>query len=163
MEAPNHQTVNQIVITSIDSPVLTVFIQRQAVSYTWNVSPTTFEDTYTITLEADFETHEPQPVVTVMPTEIELEQLELGLVDTLQFNITNHGLIRAENVEFELPNDHPFLNFTTNANNLNSVEPLSSIIVPVQVSKKTREKRGITWVIYIINIVYSYVCGELQF
>ena len=163
VEAPNHQSINQIVITSIDTPVLTVFIQRQAVTYTWSVSQTTFEDTYTITLEADFETHVPQPVVTVTPTEIELEELELGLVDTLQFNITNHGLIRAENLEFELPNGHPFLKFTTNANNLGSVEPLSSIIVPVQVSRKTREKRAYIWVIYAINIVYSYVCGDLQF
>ena len=105
----------------------------------------------------------PQPVVTVTPTEIELEELELGLVDTIQFNITNHGLIRAEDVQFELPNDHPFLKFTTNANNLGSVEALSSIIVSVQVSRKTREKRGIIQVIYVINIVYSYLCGELRF
>ena len=162
VEAPNHLSINQIIITSIDTPVLTVFIQRQAVTYTWSVSPTTFEDTYTITLETDFETRVPQPVVTVTPTEIELEELELGLVDTLQFNITNHGLIRAENVEFELPNDHPFLKFTTNANDLGSVEPLSSIIVSVQVSRKTREKRYVTWIVYIINIVYRYVCREEQ-
>ena len=163
VEAPNHQSINQIIITSIDSPVLTVFIQRQAVTYTWSVSPTTFEDTYTITLEADFETRVPQPVVTVTPTEIELEQLELGLVDTLQFNITNHGLIRAEDLQFELPNDHPFLKFTTSGNNPGSLEPLSSIIVPVQVFRRTREKRSIIQAIYVINIVYSYFCGELRY
>ena len=47
VEAPNHQSINQIVITSIDTPEFTVFIQRQAVAYTWSVSPTTFEDTKT--------------------------------------------------------------------------------------------------------------------
>ena len=131
-------------------------------TYTWSVTPTTFEDSYTITIETEVETHVPQPVVSVTPTEIDLEDLELGLVDRLQFNITNHGLIRTDGVQFELPNDHPFLKFSTNTNHLGNVEPLSSITVPVQVSRTNRERRNIIWVIYGINVVYSYVCGDLQ-
>ena len=163
IEAPKHQTLSLTIITSINNPILTVFVQRQAVTYTWSVTPTTFEDTYTITIETDFETHVPQPVVTITPAEIELEELELGLVDTLQFNITNHGLIRADDLQFELPTDHPFLSFSTNISDVGSLEPLSSITVPVQVSRKTREKRYVIWIIYAINLVYSYICGDLQF
>jgi len=75
VEAPRHRTHRQTIITSANNPILTVFVQRQAVRYTWSVTPTTFEDTYTIAIEADFETHVPQPVVTITPTEIELEEL----------------------------------------------------------------------------------------
>jgi len=147
VEAPNHRTLHQIIIISFENPVLTVFVQRQAVNYTWSVTPTTFEDSYTITIETEVETHVPQPVVSVTPTEMDLEDLELGLVDRLQFNITNHGLIRADDVQFELLNDHPFLKFSTNTNHLGNVEPLSSITVPVQVSRTNRERRNIIWVI----------------
>ena len=75
-----------------------MFLARRAVSYTFSVIPTTFDETYTVTLEADFVTHVPIPVVTITPSEISLEPYELGLEDTIQYNITNHGLIRADDV-----------------------------------------------------------------
>jgi len=114
------------------------------VTYTWSVTPTTFEDSYTITIETEVETHVPQPVVSVTPTEMDLEDLELGLVDRLQFNITNHGLIRADDVQFELLNDHPFLKFSTNTNHLGKDETVSSITVPVQVYPGQTERGGIS-------------------
>ena len=166
VEAPGHQTLYQIIITSIDVPSLTVFIARQAVTYTWSVTPVTFEDTYTLTIEAEFPTHVPIPVVTVTPTEIDLDDLELEDASSIQLNITNHGLVRANAVSIQLPNDHPFLEFTTNTEELGDLEPLSFISITVETSRKKVEKRritAVTWTIYIINIAYSYVCGELQF
>ena len=164
VEAPGHQTLHQIIIASIDTPSLTVFIARQAVMYTWSVTPVSFEDTYTLTLEADFETHVPIPVVTVTPTEIDLEDLELGVVSSIQLNITNHGLIRANAVSIQFPTDHPSLEFTTNTDELGDLEPLSFIIVTVETSRKRVEKRitQVIWAIYLINIAYSYICGDLQ-
>ena len=106
VEAPGHLTLHQIIITTVDNPVITVFLQRQAVTYTWTVTPVTFEDTYVIAVEADFETHVPIHVVTVSPTEIDLEELELGLTPSIQLNITNHGLIRANDISIELPTNH---------------------------------------------------------
>ena len=164
VDGPNHQTLKQIIVTDVDNPIITVFIVRNAVTYSWSVTPVTFEDTYTITLEADFETYVPIPVVTVTPTKIDLEALELGLIDTFQLNITNHGLIRAENVNIGFPN-HPFLYFTTNAEILGDLEPISSIIVGIKVTRKTLNKRlvpaAIVYVSYVIDVVYSYVCGDL--
>ena len=162
VEAPGHRTLHQIIITSIDMPVVTVFIERQAVTYTWSVTPITFEDTYTLIVEADFQTHVPIPVVTVTPTEIDLDNLERGFVNSIQLNITNHGLIRANAVNIQLPHNHPFLEFTTITDDLGDLEPLSSVIVTVETSRKKVEKRGIIVTIYLINIVYSYVCGQLQ-
>ena len=79
----------------------------------WVVTPVEIKDEYIITLEADFETNVPMPVVTITPKELELDILESGLMPVIDFYLTNHGLIRADNVEFTLPLDgaHPFLRF----------------------------------------------------
>lgn len=77
------------------------------------MTPVTFEDRYDITLEADFETFVPIPVVTLSPRELDLEVLERGLQPVINFVMTNHGLIAAQGVKFTLPVDghHPFLKF----------------------------------------------------
>ena len=166
IEAPDHRTLHEVLITSIDNPTLTFFLERQAVTYTWSVTPVTFEDTYILTLEADFETNVPIPVVTVSPTEFDLKELELGFTDSIQLNITNHGLIRADNVNLNLPTNHPFLEFSVDNEVLGDLEARSSVTAVVCISRKNEEKRAlitkITWIIYIINVAYSYVCGELQ-
>lgn len=51
------------------------------------------------------------PVVTVDPAKVNTIPYELGEEDTMEFTITNHGLIRADDVRFALPLNHPYLNF----------------------------------------------------
>ena len=46
VEAPDHQTLRQIIVTSENIPVMIVFIQRQTVTYTWSVTPVTYQDVY---------------------------------------------------------------------------------------------------------------------
>lgn len=167
LDAPGHIAVNQILVTSTEDPVVTIFLARRSVTYTWTVVPTTFEETYTITIEADFETHVPIPVVTITPSELSLEPYELGIEDIIQYNITNHGLIRADNVSFELPSGHPFLEFSTEVEDIGSLDALTSIIVPVRVTRSdAREKRNlgscIAALFYAIGVAYQYICGDLQ-
>ena len=174
VEAPSHRSVRQIIVTSVESPVLTVFIERQTVVYTWTVTPITFQDVYSISVEADFETRVPIPVVTVTPNEINLLELEAKHLDSFQLNITNHGLIRADNVGIQFPR-HPFLEFSTDAEYLGSLEPLSSIIVSINSTRKSLQKRNalnslsnglanaVNWALYAIDVVHSYVCNEPQF
>ena len=164
---PNHVPVDQILVTSAEEPVHTVFLPRRAVTYSFTVVPTTFDETYTVTLEADFVTHVPIPVVTITPQEVSLEPYELGLEDTIQYNITNHGLIRADDVGFQLPSGHPFLQFSTEIEEFGSLDALTSIIVPVKVTRiENREKRNVAAcfgaLFYAIGVAYSYVCGDLQ-
>lgn len=164
VEAPSHRMLRQIIVTSIESPVVTVFIERQAVTYTWSVTPVTFQDTYVISIEADFQTHVPIPVVTVTPNEINLDDIEAGLITSLQINITNHGLIRADNVGIELPT-HPSLEFSTSTELLGHLEPLSSVLISVHSSRRPVQKRYavvVSRALYLINIVYRFVCGEIQ-
>jgi hypothetical protein len=51
------------------------------------------------------------PVVTIEPAKVNTIPYELEEEDTIDFNITNHGLIRADNVRFSLPTGHPYLKF----------------------------------------------------
>ena len=161
IEAPDHLSVSQIIVTSLDNPTLVIFMQRETVTYTWNVTPVEFQDTYVLTIEADFVTHVPVPVVTVTPREFDLEELELGFISTIQLNITNHGLIRANGTTIELPTDHPFLEFSVPSSELGYLDPLSSIIVTVNISRKSVQKRIAPAAVYAANILYNYICGDL--
>ena len=173
VEAPSHRSIRQVIVTSFESQVLTVFIERQTVIYTWSVTPITFEDIYFISIEADFETRVPIPVVTVNPNEINLDDLESGLISSIQLNITNHGLIRADNVVLQFPN-HPFLQFSAANDIVGDLEPLSSVIVSINSSRRAVQKRNtfsalgnefanaVNWAVYLIDVVYSYVCNEPQ-
>ena len=160
--APSHRTLRQIIVTSADSPMVTVFIERQAVTYTWTVTPVTFQDIYRISIEASFQTNVPIPVVTVTPNDINLDDLETGLITSFQINITNHGLIRADNARIQLPT-HPSLEFSASTESLGHLEPLSSVLVSVYSSRRSIEKRNaVRDVLRRIYIVYSYICGEVQ-
>ena len=164
IEAPDHLAVNQIIVASLDNPTLVIFMQRQTVTYTWSVTPVEFQDNYVLTIEADFVTHVPVPVVTVTPREFDLEELELGFFSSVQLNITNHGLIRANDVSIQLPNDHPFLEFTIPSRELGYLDPLSSTIVTVKISRKTVQKRrGSVAELYTATVIYSYACGDIRY
>ena len=155
VEAHDHLSVRQVIIISVDNPVITMFLQRQTVTYTWSVTPVTFEDVYEITVEADFVTHVPIPVVTVNPAEIDVELFELGFYSAFQINITNHGLIRTNSTNLQLPDNHPFLEFTTDTTELGYIEPLSSIIVTVNVTyKDTKGKQLIHQLVFHQEIIH---------
>ena len=163
VEAPSHTRLSQVIVTSSKSPIVTVFIERQAVTYTWSVTPTTYQDIYVVSIEADFQTNVPIPVVTVDPTTINLDDIEAGFITSFQINVTNHGLIRADNVNIELPT-HPSLKFSTNSEFLGHLEPLSSVIVSVNSSRKSLRKRDASCDgVYPIYFLYSYVCDENRF
>ena len=53
------------------------------------------------------------PVVTIEPAKVNTIPYEEGREDTIEFTITNHGLIRADNVRLVLPDQHPYLNFAS--------------------------------------------------
>ena len=162
IEAPDHLSVSQIIVTSLDNPTLVIFMQRETVTYTWSVTPVEFQDTYVLTIEADFVTHVPVPVVTVTPREFDLDELEQGFISSIQLNITNHGLIRANGTTIALPTDHPFLEFSVPSSELGYLDPLSSIIVTVNISRKNVQKRvAPAAVLYAAKILYNYICGDL--
>ncbi|MCA9312277.1 MAG: hypothetical protein KDA21_13770, partial [Phycisphaerales bacterium] len=72
------------------------FLPRELITYTWTVVPIEFTDEYEITLELEFATQMPAPVVVLEPGRIEFDELEYPAI--VEFTLTNHGLITADNV-----------------------------------------------------------------
>ncbi|MGP1345991.1 MAG: CARDB domain-containing protein [Phycisphaerales bacterium] len=78
------------------------FLPLQLVTYQWQVIPTEIEDEYIITIQAEFEAFVPAPVVVVEPTYVNLNELP-GPVAQIEFTLTNYGLITAEDVSLDIP------------------------------------------------------------
>ncbi|RDC62516.1 T9SS type A sorting domain-containing protein [Adhaeribacter pallidiroseus] len=114
VEKEKHLSYNStITIDPGETTEASIFLNYQAITFSWNVVPTAVEDQYDITLEAQFETHVPIPVVTIdMPKTMP----QLSGNETYAFNVTltNHGLITAEDVALNLPKNDPEYEFVTN-------------------------------------------------
>lgn len=115
--------------------ILTAFLPRQLVTYTWKVEPTQIEDRYEFILESTFETNVPIPLVTVEPADFDLDQIGVGSMQ-VDFTITNHGLIAAEEAWFEFGDNSEYV-FTPLVEDLGAVPAQSSIVVPVQITHRS--------------------------
>ncbi len=153
-----------VVQVSSTSNFFDIFLYRSAVSYTWTVTPTLVQDRYTFTLEATFETFVPMPVVTVQPAWIDMDQLELGLIPQILFNITNHGLITAGNLDMSLPDGHPVVGFDI----LSPTFPLSgglpggtSVMVPTRVRNKPVPPSHATYCV-TGRVWYEVICNGVR-
>ncbi|XP_066948200.1 uncharacterized protein [Macrobrachium rosenbergii] len=163
VEAPDHKGKKEIIIPSAITPTITIFIEREAVTIKWTVTQTDVEDVYDITLEADYKVNVPMPVVSITPNMIDVEDYELGLKDTIEFNVTNHGLIRADSVQISLPSEHPSLMFEFLSEVPESVEAKQSVKIQVGVSQRQRQKRSTTCTLtFLISLHYGFICGEFQ-
>ncbi|XP_053379664.1 uncharacterized protein LOC128548542 isoform X2 [Mercenaria mercenaria] len=160
-EADDHSTYGAVILITSDSTEQDIFLPRIAVKYTWTVEPTTVEDVYIIELESTFETYVPMPVVTLQPAQINTIPLEQEQTSTIEFTITNHGLIRADNVRFSLPTTHPYLNFEAVVDYIGSIAANTSIVVPVRTKLKQREKRSTGSCVSIL-LLYSFECSGIQ-
>lgn len=97
--ATKHDTKikNILVDPGKDNNVM-VYLNFQAISYSWDVKETEIEDKYEITTTVEFETRVPVPVVKIdWPESIEYKNQIIPLV------ITNLGLITANNVTITMP------------------------------------------------------------
>ena len=110
------------------------FLQRQLVSYKWSVEPIEIEDSYSVNLEAVFETHVPAPVVTVEPN-FNIVPLLKGETTTINVTITNHGLIEAKGVTFNFPQDTSVY-IEPLFRDIGNLPPMTSVTVPVKIRAK---------------------------
>ena len=68
-----------------------------------SVTPTTILDRYIITLSATYQTQVPAPVLILEPGTINIPPTAVGEFITGEFSLTNHGLLRADNVQIVYP------------------------------------------------------------
>ena len=150
VKADRHSEFNEnILIEAGTTNQRDIFLQYQAVTYSWDVIPTEIGDEYTIILDGTFETNVPAPVVT-----IEAPWYLPDFEDSYTFNyvITNHGLIDAYGMVLHVPEDDEFL-FTPLYDHEDTLFAQSSIIVPCLVTHRDNDTiecadMGFTWMEY---------------
>jgi hypothetical protein len=102
---------NEIYVEAGKTKAIEVFIQFQAITYSWDVIPSTFDDKYEVNLITKFETYVPKPVVLIdMP--LKFPALSVNEEFAFIVTLTNKGLITAKNVELNFPK-HPLYEFST--------------------------------------------------
>jgi hypothetical protein len=105
ISAPGHATYNQnIEITAGATDNVNAFLPMQVANYNWSVVKSTVTDTYSIQLDATFQTDVPVPVVTVDPPVMEFADLSYGQSKVIDLTMTNNGFIAVNNVSLTLPN-----------------------------------------------------------
>jgi hypothetical protein len=88
-----------------------VFLDYNLVTVEWSVTETTIQDKYEVVLTTTYETNVPAAVVVASPTSVNLPPMRAGDVFNGEFTLSNHGLVRADNVVFELPADDGFFHY----------------------------------------------------
>ncbi len=132
--APGHGSFSTTVqIFANQTTEVRAFLPAQQVTIVWSVIPTEIEDVYTITIEAQFVTIVPAPVLTVQPSLIELA-LAPGESTQVNLVITNHGIIAAQNTEL-LFGAHPKFVFEPLITFIGTLAAQSSITVPLTITR----------------------------
>ncbi len=135
LTADNHdQVTGRIWIKPGITVTEDVFMGYNLVSVEWTVTETTIEDKYEIVLTATYETDVPAAVVVAEPASISLPDMEPGDVLTGEIRFTNYGLIRAEEIEFSLPDSSEYFKYELLASVPDTIEAKESITVPYRVT-----------------------------
>jgi hypothetical protein len=153
--------------------VVAAYLPEQFVNYNWTVQPTSIDDEYDITIDLQFETNVPFPVVTVDPPFVDIQEILNGQqFGQVIYTLRNHGLVDAENVTFAV-GTHPRYRLTpliTDIGVLNGVPagtpadacvPGACIQIPVIVEDLAFEGGVADLSCFQIDLVtrYAKVCG----
>lgn len=104
-----------------------VYLQYQAITYSWIVEPTEIPDEYTYELDVVFETHVPVPVITIEHSGI--HDLEYGESANFNLVITNHGLISAfdTHIYFSESSEYTFVPLY---DVIDTLSALTTVVIP---------------------------------
>ena len=143
-----------------------VFLENTLVTVNWEVTETTIEDNYEVVLLANYETNVPAAVLVAEPTSISLPDMNSGDVYYGEFTLTNYGLIRADKVEYQLPEDDFNFKYELLKGLPDSIQPKERVIVPYKVTclRAPDQKEdagnggGCEWLFRCVRVYYVYVC-----
>ncbi len=131
VQARNHKEYNRHIIYIEGGKMhwKDVYLQFQAISYSWNVVPTEIQDEYEFELVCNFKTNVPVPVVILECPQV-LDTLAYG--DSLQFDITlsNYGLIDAYEAQINVPTEFEEYDFYPLYDIIDTLHAKSSVVVP---------------------------------
>ena len=109
-------------------------VDATGVTIEWEVVEVPLEDRYEIVIEATYLTDVPAPVVVIEPPHIQLPPMVPGEVITGELTITNHGLIRAEELGFTPIPDDVFFDWEFLAEVPDSLGAKEQVTIPYRVT-----------------------------
>ncbi len=134
ISAANHTSYSEPVFVEGErTKPVQAFLAAEVVKYVFDVVPTTIEDHSRIEVETVFETNVPVPVIVVEPRVINFDDLQFkDGVAHMEFTLSNHGLVAAQDVSFELPS-HPDFEFSALIQDVGVLPANSSLKIPASV------------------------------
>ncbi|MGA1870214.1 MAG: RHS repeat-associated core domain-containing protein, partial [bacterium] len=108
--------------------------ESKLVTVEWEVVPTIIEDKYEVKITTTFETDVPAAVVVVEPAGITLPDMEVGQVYNGELTLTNHGLVRAEELNYTFPESDKYYDYEPLAAIPETLEAKQQIIVPYRIT-----------------------------
>ena len=140
ISAPQHEHYSSnIQIDGGQTNTQNIYLQYQAITYSWNVVPTEIEDEYTFELVVQYETNVPVPVVTIeMP--YTFPELEEGESFVFNYVITNHGLVDACETTLYPPTSHPLYDFTPLITDIDTLHAQTTVLVPCTMTRRITER-----------------------
>jgi hypothetical protein len=88
-----------------------VFLDYNFITLEWSVREIILEDRYEIVLNATYEVDVPAAVVVLEPSSVTLPDMAPGDVFFGELSITNHGLIRADDISYTFPTSNAYFQF----------------------------------------------------
>ena len=134
--APNYREVHQRI--RVQPGLIAseqIFLDYELIRLEWTVNEITLQDRYEITLRATFETDVPAAVVMIEPTSIKLPDMQPGDVYYGELSMTNYGLIRAYNIDFQPQLSDEFYQFEYLTNVVpEALEAKEQVLVPYKIT-----------------------------
>jgi hypothetical protein len=121
-----------------------IYLQYQAITYSWNVVPTEIQDEYTFELIVEYETNVPVPVVVIdMPqTFPELAEGESFVFDYI---ISNLGLVDTYDATLYPPTNHPLYDFTPLVTEIDTLHAQTSVVIPCTMTVRTGQRSPLVY------------------
>jgi hypothetical protein len=133
--APNHvEATGRVLIQPGATIDERAFLDFSAVSVEWSVVETTVQDRYDVVLTATYQTQVPAPVVLIEPMSINLPDMQVGEEITGTLNVTNYGLIRANNVVFTPPGSDSYFRIEVMGTVPNALEAKQRVSLPYKIT-----------------------------
>ncbi|MDA8142164.1 MAG: fibronectin type III domain-containing protein [Desulfobacteraceae bacterium] len=133
--AGNHQEhIGRLWIKPGVTGLQEVFLGSNLVTVDWSVTETTIQDKYNLVLTPTYETDVPAAMVVAEPASVNLPEMQAGDVFHGEFNLTNYGLIRANELRFALPPDNANYKYELIDGLPDSLEAKQRITVPYRVT-----------------------------
>jgi len=143
--APNHAEYQATIqIEGGQTNTQNIYLQYQAITYSWIVVPTEIEDEYTFELIVEYETNVPVPVVVIdMPqTFPELAEGESFVFDYI---ISNLGLVDTYEATLYPPTNHPLYDFTPLVTEIDTLHAQTSVVIPCTMTVRTGQRSPLVY------------------